>query len=100
MFALAWAVARASLQSITQDEGDTYFWFAAKTAGHSIWYPFPNNHVLNTLLIWVTTGIFGLSAITLRLPALLGATLYVFVAYRLCRSITDRFSLQSLFSFA
>jgi hypothetical protein len=93
IFAMVWAIVRASLQSITQDEGDTYFWFAAKTAGY-IWYPFPNNHVLNTLLISISTRIFGLSSLTLRLPALLGAMLYILVCYFLCRSITTRLSLR------
>jgi hypothetical protein len=94
LFAMVWAVVRAGLQSVAQDEGDTYFWFAAKTAGHSVWYPFPNNHVLNTILMWVTTRVFGLSSISLRMPALAGGMLYIFVCYFLCRAITDRFSLQ------
>ena len=94
VFAMVWAVARAALQSLTQDEADTYFWFASKTALRDILHPFPNNHVLNTLLIWMTTRAFGLSPITLRLPALLGGAWYVFVCYFLCRCITDRFSLQ------
>ncbi len=33
LFAMVWAVVRAGLQAVAQDEGDTYFWFAAKTAG-------------------------------------------------------------------
>jgi hypothetical protein len=93
VFAFAWAVVRAGLQSITQDEGDTYFWFAAKSARH-IFDPFPNNHILNTGLIWITTHVFGLSPLTLRMPALLGAAIYIGVCCFLCRSITDRFSLQ------
>jgi hypothetical protein len=93
VLAFVLAIVRAGLQSITQDEGDTYFWFAAKPVGY-IWYPFPNNHILNTLLIWITTRVFGLSSITLRMPALLGAALYILICYFLCRSITDRFSLQ------
>src|SRR5579863_5759578 len=90
LFAMVWAVVRASLQSVAQDEGDTYFWFAAKTAGHSVWYPFPNNHVLNTMLMWVSTRVFGLSSISLRMPALAGGMLYILVCYFLCRVITDR----------
>lgn len=92
-FAFVWAVVRAGLQSITQDEGDTYFWFAAKSVRH-IFDPFPNNHILNTGLIWISTRVFGLSPLTLRMPALLGAAIYIGVCYFLCRSLTDRFSLQ------
>src|ERR1700730_4735389 len=92
-FALLWSIFRAYRQAITLDEADTYFWFASREANY-IWYPFPNNHVLNTLLIWLNTHAFGLSPLTVRLPALLGAPLYISVAYFLCRAITDRFALQ------
>lgn len=83
---MVWAVVRACVQSVVQDEADTYFWFAAKPAGY-IFHGFPNNHVLNTLLIWISTRVFGLSAFSLRLPALLGAALYIFVCYFLCRRL-------------
>ena len=85
-FAIVWAVGRAYVQSVTLDESDTYFWFVANS---DVFYPFPNNHVLNTLLIWVTTHVFGLSSLTLRMPALLGAVLYAFwFCYFLCQSLT------------
>lgn len=92
-FALAWSILRAVQQAITLDEADTYFWFAGREAKW-IWYPFPNNHILNTLLIWLSTHVLGTSALTLRLPALFGAALYISVAYFLCRAITGRFALQ------
>lgn len=95
VFAFVWAVVRARVQSITLDEADTYFWFVANS---DVFYSFPNNHVLNTLLMWVTTHSFGLTTLTARMPALLGAAIYIAACYFLCRSITDRFSLQfSLF---
>ncbi len=95
LFVFIWAVVRARVQSITIDEADTYFWFVANS---DVFYPFPNNHVLNTLLMWVTTHAFGLSTLSARMPALLGAAIYIVACYFLCRSITDRFSLQfSLF---
>jgi len=83
---MGWAIVRASVQSVTQDEADTYFWFASKSADY-IFHGFPNNHVLNTLLIWITTRVFGLSVFSLRLPALLGAALYISVCYFLCRRL-------------
>jgi hypothetical protein len=92
-FALVWSVLRAAQQAITLDEADTYLWFGGREAKF-IWYPFPNNHVLNSLLIWLSTHVFGVSALTVRLPALLGAALYISVAYFLCRAITNRFALQ------
>jgi hypothetical protein len=39
------------------DEADTYFWFVANS---NVWYSFPNNHVLNSLLMWITTHGFGI----------------------------------------
>ena len=93
LFALVWAIVRACVQSVTVDEADTYFWFVAKS-GVGVFYPYANNHILNTLLIWLATHAFGISSLTLRTPALLGAGLYIATCYLLCRSITDRFSLQ------
>jgi hypothetical protein len=92
LLAVTLAVVRACMQSLTEDEADTYFWFVARPG--YLWYPFPNNHILNTLMIWIATHAFGLSPVTLRLPALLGAILYISTCFFLCRRITDRFSLQ------
>ncbi len=94
VFALIWSIFRAARQSITVDEADTYFWFAGGRPAGFLWEGFPNNHVLNTLGIWLTTHCFGVSALTLRIPALLGAALYISVAYFLSRALTDRFALQ------
>jgi len=93
LFALGLAIVRACTQSLTVDETDTYFWFVAKSV-EFLWTPFPNNHILNSVLMWVSTHLFGLSSFTLRLPALLGAALYITICYFLCRNITDRFGLQ------
>jgi len=93
LFAFAWAVARACLQSITMDEADTYSWFVATS---NVWYPFSNNHILNTLLMWVTTRAFGPSVIAIRAPALIGAALYLVACYFLCRMLTGRFYIQLL----
>jgi hypothetical protein len=93
LFAVAWAIVRASLQSVTIDEAFTYLYFASQPI-KTIWMPSSNNHVLNSLLMWATTHAFGPSSITLRTPALLGAVLYVYTCWFLCRNITDRFSLQ------
>jgi hypothetical protein len=91
LFAIVWAVIRASVQAITLDEADTYFWFVATG---DVWHPFSNNHVLNSALIWVATHAFGTSVLTVRMPALLGVVLYVSVCYFLCRNVTEQFSLR------
>lgn len=91
VFAFVWAVVRARAQSITLDEADTYFWFVDTS---DVFYGFPNNHVLNSLLMWMTTHAFGLSSLTARMPALLGAAVYIAACYFLCRNVTERFSIQ------
>ena len=93
VFVIAWAVVRASVQSITFDEAFTYLHFASQPLP-TVWQPSSNNHVLNSLLMWIATHAFGTSNITVRMPALLGAVLYVCVSYFLCKSLTNRLSLR------
>jgi len=87
LFALLWTVARAAIQSITIDEADTYLAYVG-TPTPSHWLPSSNNHVLNSMLMRLTSTIFGVSNLTLRLPALLGAVLYVGAVYILVRLMT------------
>ena len=90
---MLWIVARASIQSITIDEADTYLaWVRPPSPMH--WTPHANNHVLNSMLMRLVTTIFGASPITLRTPALIGALLYIAAAYCLVRLISPRKLLQ------
>jgi ABC-type phosphate transport system permease subunit len=93
VFALLWTVARATVQSITIDEADSYLsnvlW---SPTAH--WDPRANNHVLNSMLMRLVTMIFGASAFTIRVPALFGAALYIGAAYCLVRLISGRRMLQ------
>lgn len=83
LFAFGWLVYRACVQSITLDEANTYhLWVARHAPTH--WEPHSNNHVLNSTLMRASIWIFGLSHLSLRLPALVGAALYIFASYRLC----------------
>jgi hypothetical protein len=93
LFAMAWAIARASVQSITIDEADTYLSFAGRDLRWVFW-PDTNNHVLNSLLIWMTTHLVGPSSISMRVPALLGAALYILTCFFLCRVVTSQFTLR------
>src|SRR5260370_28769177 len=84
IFALLRAVARACVQSITIDEADTYLvWVARHDPSH--WQGASNNHILNSLLMRLFTSVFGVSHLSVRAPALLGAALYIGAAYLLCR---------------
>jgi hypothetical protein len=86
IFALLWAIARACVQSITIDEADTYLvWVARHDPSH--WQGASNNHILNSLLMRLFTSVFGVSHLSVRTPALLGAALYIGAAYLLCRKL-------------
>ena len=93
IFAMVWAVIRANIQSVTIDEAFTYLYFVAKPL-HVVFEANSNNHVLNSLLMWLTTRAFGLSNLTLRAPALLGGALYILTCYFFCSKVSDRFSLR------
>ena len=80
------AVVRARIQSITIDEADAFLIWVARS-GPSHWEAASNNHVLNSLLTRFTTSAFGVSEFTVRLPALLGAVIYIGAAYALCRML-------------
>jgi len=97
LFAIFWAILRAGVQSLTIDESVTYTMFVHGKIG-TAFVASSNNHVLNSVLMWVATHLFGNSPLTVRTPALLGAALYIFICYFLCRSIASRFPLRlSLF---
>ncbi len=81
-FAMAWAITRAAVQSITMDEATTYNIFVFNR--RFLWYA-ANNHILNSMLMYAFTKILGASQFTVRLPALIGAAFYITAAYRLCR---------------
>jgi hypothetical protein len=89
VFAFLWILARACLQSITIDEADTYLFFVGRP-GPWHWDPSTNNHLLNSLLMRLFTSLFGLSHLSARLPALIGAIVYIAAVYILCR----RFALR------
>ena len=92
LFAFLWAIARACVQSVTMDEADTYLKFAGRTEIFH-WFPAANNHILNSALIRLFTSIFGLSHLTLRLPALLGAGVYIAACLYLCVLLSDKLTL-------
>jgi len=93
VFALLWAIARAAVQAITIDEADTFLvWVARPNPSH--WQAASNNHVLNSLLMRLTTGLFGVSHLSVRAPALCGAALYIAAAWALCRLVTPALAVQ------
>ena len=49
-----------------------------------------NNHILNSFLSYISYRIFGANELSLRLPNLLAAFLYLFFCYKLSQEIKDR----------
>jgi len=73
-------VYRAATQGITIDEAYTYLHFVAPSWVQVMTTYDANHHVLNSLLAKVTTSVFGLSELTLRMPALAGGLIYLVAA--------------------
>src|SRR5215471_7466052 len=76
VFAVLWAVMRACHQSITMDEAMTWRSYVAPVDPNH-WTAHSNNHVLNSALMRLAIAAFGLSELSVRLPALLGACVYI-----------------------
>src|SRR3990172_7509478 len=83
VFLCGWNLYRAHTQSIVFDEGLTYIRHVAKGPLHILSSYDANNHILNSLLAWISVSAFGLSELALRLPVLLGGALYLASALRL-----------------
>ncbi len=77
------SVYRAITQSIVYDEALTWELYIAGPFSAIFHHFDANHHFLNTLLMRLSTSIFGVSEWSLRLPALGGAALYFTAVYRL-----------------
>jgi hypothetical protein len=78
-------VYRAAMQSITPPEAATYNRFVGPSLQEAFALTTANNHVLNTFLARISTNIFHLTDLSLRLPSLLGGALYFWAVFRLAR---------------
>ena len=88
--AMAWAIVRAQVQAITIDEAVTYTNFVLP-AEPAFWTAHANNHLLNSILAWGFTRIFGASHLTVRSGALIGAAIYIWASYFLSTLIQQSF---------
>lgn len=66
------------------------FALAISRAEPSHWAPASNNHLLNSLLMRAFTTIFGISNLSVRAPALIGAAIYIAACFGLCRILSHR----------
>ena len=76
---------RAMTQSVTPGEAWNYHRFIGVTWTESLAHFDVNNHVLNTLLVRISTARFHLTELSLRLPSLLAGVFYLWVVFRLAR---------------
>lgn len=100
LLVIAVAVRLAHLrQTMRHDEAYTFLHFVSRPFASAISeYGYPNNHLLHTVLAWVTTRLFGDSPIALRLPVFVAGVFVVPAVYLLARRFTDRSA--SLFAMA
>jgi hypothetical protein len=90
---IIYSSSRATLLSLTCDEASTYF----SHVPNSIWSCFfsescwvdANNHLLNTFLMQVSIGAFGVSELTLRLPNFFGHLIYLIFSILLVRRYSN-----------
>src|SRR5450759_5273017 len=76
---------RAMTQSVTPGEAWNYDRFIAPAWAEALARFDVNNHVLNTLLVRISTARFHLTELSLRLPSLLAGGLYLWVVFRMAR---------------
>ena len=75
------------------DEADTFVKFAARPLYIGIsWYPEPNNHILNTVLMHFAYRLLGDREWALRLPALLAGCLVTPLTYWAARSLYNKYA--------
>ena len=85
----AYVAVRAFLLPITWDEAYNYLEFTRQGILLPLQFPpmVANNHYLNSWLTYLTTGVLGVSEITLRLPALTAYILFLYYTARLCNEL-------------
>lgn len=77
-------------QPIMHDEAVNYMYFAAKPLAEALsLYPYPNNHLLNTFFMFLSTRAFGGAEWSLRLPAFIAGVLVIPAAFFVTRRLFD-----------
>ena len=72
------------------DESFTFLVFANRGILDLFFYPLPNNHVLHTLLVKLSTSIFGSHPISIRLPAFLAGIASIPLIFHLSRRLINQ----------
>lgn len=74
-------------QPIRYDEAHTYMTFVEPGADWLFYYQEPNNHVGHTLLVYISTSLFGDQPWAIRIPAFLAGVLSVPMTYLCARTV-------------
>jgi hypothetical protein len=78
---------------MTHDESYTFIVFSSTSLFNILTnYHLPNNHILNSILIFFSTHLFGIQPWVIRLPALLAGLLIIPSTYALARIIYDKYT--------
>ncbi|HEX7568098.1 MAG TPA: glycosyltransferase family 39 protein [Anaerolineaceae bacterium] len=78
---------------MSHDESYTFVVFSSTSLLNTlINYQLPNNHVLNSLLIFFSTHLFGIQPWAVRLPAFLAGLLLIPATYALAKTVYDRYT--------
>lgn len=89
---LLYILLRAIRIPITHDEAGTILNFSSQSIWNIITYrdPIPNNHILNTLLIRLSTSVFGFNELSCRLPNILGGLIYLLCSLKLSQVFFEK----------
>jgi hypothetical protein len=78
-------------QTMRHDEAYTFLHYATAPLASALSdYTYPNNHLFHTLLVWISSRLFGPSEVAIRLPAFIFGLLIVPAVYRLALRFADR----------
>ncbi len=96
----AWGliIYKAFFIPVTHDEVATMVHYLHFSTWEIMMYPdpWPNNHILNTLLAKYSMAVFGVEPWSARLPNVLSFLLYFFAAFQICRLLFAKETLPFL----
>ena len=78
-------------QPMRYDEAFSYLYYVLPSLRTAVSdYSYPNNHVFHTVLVWVTTRLFGSSPEAIRLPVFVAGVLVVPAVWLAARALAAR----------
>lgn len=91
-------VVKAILVPISYDEAFSFLVYSVKSiSGIFSDYTYPNNHILNTLLMKLSTRLFSDAEFFVRLPSVLGGIIFCVFIYRIANICINRSYLKILY---